>query len=76
MTTTDQIIDRKIEATDCFDDAPATVEVTASFGEFDGVILGLDLSDRFQSVELTIDQAQDLVAALSEAITYLVAAGS
>ncbi|GEM_PF-4703377 len=65
-------VNREIHATTC-DDAPesATVEVTASIGEFAGILLELQLPGSYASVELTADSAELLMTALQDAITCL-----
>jgi hypothetical protein len=64
-------VNRTVEAVDCYDSTPVPVEVTASVGEFDGVMIGLTMSDGFKSVELTVEQAELLRTALDDAITCL-----
>ena len=67
---TDEIVDLKIEAAD-EDGKPAIVEVIASIGEYDGIVVGLKLAHTYECAELTIDQAREMIAALTAAIDHL-----
>jgi hypothetical protein len=68
-------VDVKIDAIDCYDEKPAVVEVTASAGEFDGIILALTTPERsYESVELTPAGAEQLRGALAVATDHLATA--
>lgn len=62
--------DTKITAVDC-DQRPAHIEVTASVGEFAGVVLAIKTIVSYESAELTIEQVDELVAALTAARAIL-----
>lgn len=63
---TDTYFDTKIAALDC-DGRPAHIEVTASIGEFDGVQVAIATKNSYESAELTIEQVDEMIAALTAA---------
>ncbi len=63
------MIDIKIEAID-EDDKPATVEVMASAGEFNGVVIWTKTPNGYTNVEFTQAQARELIAALQASVDY------
>lgn len=67
---TDEIVDLKIEAAD-EDGKPAIVEVIASIGEYDGIVVGLKLGRTYECAELTVAKAREMIAALAAAIDHL-----
>ncbi len=66
-------VEVKIPAATCDDDAqPADVEVTASIGEFDGILLAIAVpGTAYEAVELTTEAAQQLRSTLADAIAHL-----
>lgn len=68
--TTDTYFKAEITAIGC-DADPALVEVIASVGEFDGVILNVAADDRYVLVELTIAEVDEMLAALTAARAVL-----
>lgn len=71
-TQTDTMITATIAAADC-DGGKASIEVTASIGEFDGVIVESRAEGSYVLTELTLDQTDELIAVLMAARAHLTA---
>lgn len=70
QTSTATHITATIAAADC-DGGKASIEVSASFGEFDGVIVETRAEGSYVLTELTLDQTDELIAVLMAARAHL-----
>jgi hypothetical protein len=72
----------KIPAVDGYSQGPAEIEVCASVGEFDGVVIGINVlrtdpdPGRYENAEVTVEAAMQLRDALDAAIRVLTAGNS